>query len=327
MARSVCSLSLDLDNQWSYMKTHGDPGWEALPSYLDVVVPRVLDTFQRLGWKITFFIVGQDAALEKNHAPLAAIAAAGHEVANHSFHHEPWIHLYSRERIDAEISRAEEAIERATGRRPAGFRGPGYSLSKATLEILLQRGYRYDASTLPTYLGPLARAYYFLASDLSPAEKQQRRDLFGGIGNGLRPLRPYLWRLDQGELLEVPVTTVPIFKVPFHFSYLLYISSFSRTLSFLYFAAALNLCKLTGTQPSLLLHPLDFLGSDDVSELDFFPGMTLTSAHKAECLMRYLRHLGSGHRVLPITEHSTRLLGSRRLRSRSAIGLDGRKGA
>jgi hypothetical protein len=24
-----------------------------------------------------------------------------------------------------------------------------------------ERGYLYDASTLPTYLGPLARAYYF----------------------------------------------------------------------------------------------------------------------------------------------------------------------
>jgi hypothetical protein len=36
------SLSLDLDNQWSYMKTHGDAGWESFPSYLDVVVPRVL---------------------------------------------------------------------------------------------------------------------------------------------------------------------------------------------------------------------------------------------------------------------------------------------
>ena len=26
------SLSLDLDNQWSYMKTHGDDGWESYPS-------------------------------------------------------------------------------------------------------------------------------------------------------------------------------------------------------------------------------------------------------------------------------------------------------
>ncbi len=42
-AKPVASLSLDLDNQWSYMKTHGDAGWESFPSYLDIVVPRVLE--------------------------------------------------------------------------------------------------------------------------------------------------------------------------------------------------------------------------------------------------------------------------------------------
>jgi len=40
--KPIASLSLDLDNQWSYMKTHGDAGWELFPSYLDIVIPRVL---------------------------------------------------------------------------------------------------------------------------------------------------------------------------------------------------------------------------------------------------------------------------------------------
>ncbi len=28
MSKKIASLSLDLDNKWSYMKTHGDAGWE-----------------------------------------------------------------------------------------------------------------------------------------------------------------------------------------------------------------------------------------------------------------------------------------------------------
>ena len=40
--KPLASLSLDLDNLWSYLKIHGDPAWEALPSYLGVAVPRVL---------------------------------------------------------------------------------------------------------------------------------------------------------------------------------------------------------------------------------------------------------------------------------------------
>ena len=130
MPQPLASLSLDLDNKWSYMKTHGDAGWERFPSYLDVVVPRILRMCDELGLKITVFVVGQDAALEKNHDALASIAAAGHEIGNHSFHHEPWLHLYDRPRLVAEIDAAEEHIERATGERPVGFRGPGLTFSR-----------------------------------------------------------------------------------------------------------------------------------------------------------------------------------------------------
>ena len=107
----LSSLSLDLDNQWSYMKTHGDAGWESFPSYLDTVIPRFLEQFADLGLTTTVFVVGQDAALEKNAAALASIAAAGHEIGNHSFHHEPWLHRYSREQLECELERAELAIE------------------------------------------------------------------------------------------------------------------------------------------------------------------------------------------------------------------------
>ena len=66
MAKPIGSISLDLDNKWSYMKTHGDSGWEQFPSFLDLVVPRILDFLQEHSQKITFFVVGQDAAQEKN---------------------------------------------------------------------------------------------------------------------------------------------------------------------------------------------------------------------------------------------------------------------
>ena len=127
--KPIASLSLDLDNKWSYMKTHGDSKWESFPSYLHLLVPRVLDFLKAQNLTITFFIVGQDAALERNRELLASIAAAGHEIGNHSFHHEPWLHLYSEQQIEMEIARAEDHIERATGYRPIGFRGPGFMIS------------------------------------------------------------------------------------------------------------------------------------------------------------------------------------------------------
>src|SRR3990172_7610823 len=127
--KPIASLSVDLDNQWSYMKTHGDRGWDSFPSYLDLVVPRILGLLEELDLTVTFFIVGQDAALRKNREALHAIAAAGHEIGNHSFHHDPWIHLSPRGAIEDELALAEEHIERVTGGQPVGLRPPRYILS------------------------------------------------------------------------------------------------------------------------------------------------------------------------------------------------------
>jgi len=305
--KSIASLSLDLDNKWSYMKTHGDQGWETFPSYLDILVPRVLNFLQERELSITFFIVGQDAALEKNQKALGQIAAAGHEIGNHSFHHQPWLHLYSETEIETEIKSAEEHIERVTGQKPVGFRGPGYSYSQATLRVLERRGYQYDASTLPTYLGPLARAYYFMTTKLSREEKRQRKQLFGKLREGLRPIKPYRWQVNNGALIEIPVTTMPFLKIPIHASYLLYLSGFSPALARRYFQTALKLCRLTGTQPSLLLHPLDFLGADDTDDLSFFPGMSIRSEKKLEVVSEILRLLSDQFTVLTLQQHAQQI--------------------
>jgi Predicted xylanase/chitin deacetylase len=304
-AKPNASLSLDLDNQWSYMKTRGDAAWVDYPSYLDLVVPRFVDLLARRGLTITVFIVGQDAALSRNHAALQAITAAGHEVGNHSFKHEPWLHCYSPAEIEAEIAGAEDAIAAATGQRPAGFRGPGFSLSRETLAVLKRRGYRYDCSTFPTFLGPLARAYYFFTAKLSSDQKEQRKQLFGGFEDGFRPLRPYRWELSDGPLLEVPVTTMPVFRIPFHVSYLLFLARFSPWLARTYFRIALDLCRLTRVEPSLLLHPLDFLGSDDgLAPLAFFPGMDVPASKKLAWLDGYLADYAKRFTVLPMGKHA-----------------------
>jgi peptidoglycan/xylan/chitin deacetylase (PgdA/CDA1 family) len=304
MIKPLASLSLDLDNKWSYMKTHGDAGWEGFPSYLDVVVPRVLEMLAERRLRITFFIVGQDAALEKNEQALRSIAEAGHEIGNHSFHHEPWLHLYSEEELAEELTRAEDALEAATGERPLGFRGPGYSFSQPLLVELARRGYEYDASTFPTFLGPVARAYYFFRSNLSGRERQQRKQLFGKFTEGFRPLRPYRWPELARELVEIPVTTMPVVKLPIHLSYILYLAQYSEAAALAYFRTAMRLCDGFRVEPSILLHPLDFLGCDDDRDLAFFPAMNMPAARKVKIAGRALDLLGARRRVVTMREHA-----------------------
>lgn len=303
--KPIASLSLDLDNKWSYMKTHGDAGWETLPSYLDACVPRVLKFLKERDLQITFFIVGQDAALKKNAEAIAQISAANHEIGNHSFKHEPWLHLYSKQELIEEFEKTEEALEKVTGQSPKGFRGPGYSLSPTVLEVLAMRGYEYDCSTLPTYIAPLARAYYFFKSpEMSDEEREKRKKLFGKFSDGFQSLKPYKWQIGVKTLVEIPVTTLPLFKTPIHASYVIYLSTFSRLAAKAYWKTAVEMCKMTGTELSLLLHPLDFLSGEDAPELKFFPAMNLPVEKKLEFLSGILETFTDNFEVVNMRRHA-----------------------
>jgi hypothetical protein len=276
------------------------------------VVPRVLGFLAERDLKITWFIVGKDADAPEHHPVLRSIVEAGHEVGNHSFHHEPWLHLYSEAEIDAELARTEEAIEGATGIRPDMFRGPGFSHSPTLLNVLARRGYKFDASTFPTFLGPLARLYYFAtAKGLSAEEKEKRKKLFGKFADGFQPLRPYHWKTPSGPLLEIPVTTMPLFKVPIHLSYLLYLHGFSPLAARLYWRTALALCRLFRVEPSILLHPLDFMGSEDTDRLAFFPAMRRPSGEKVKAAGEFFAILTKRFRCVSMGEHATVIAGRR----------------
>lgn len=321
MTRPVAGISLDVDNEWSYLKTRGRPEWEGLPSYLDVLLPTALDALDEAGMKITFFIVGLDAAQEKNADPLALLVDRGHEVGNHSFRHEPWLHRYTPDEIRSELEEAEAHIERACGQRPKGFRGPGFSLSGETLRVLSDRGYLYDASTLPTWIGPLARMYYFRAAQLDDEQAEERDQLFGTWRDALRPVSPYLWRLDRGDqLLELPVTTIPGVRTPFHLSYLLYLARYSRRLMRAYLEVALEACRISRTPVSFLLHPLDLLGGDQVESLAFFPGMDLDGATKRRLFVEVLQAIAERFDAVPMSELARRVLGRHDLPIRDVAG-------
>ena len=302
--KPIASISLDLDNQWSYMKIHGDEGWDKYPSYFNIFVPHVLNVLDELDLKITFFIVGKDTESEENSKYLKMITDRGHEAGNHSYNHESWLQTYSYEKLEKEIRDAEEAIKRVTGQRTTGFRGPGFSWSKDLLKVLESRGYKFDASTLPTYLGPLARMYYFQKSDLSKEEKKARKELFGKFSEGFRKLKPYKWDLGNGKsITEIPVTTMPVFKLPFHLSYLIYLGNISMPLMKVYLNTAIRLCKISKTPVSFLLHPLDLIGGDQISELAFFPGMNVSSSKKVTIFKNVVGVLQKHYEVVNMNMH------------------------
>jgi hypothetical protein len=303
------SLSLDLDNQWAYMKVHGDKGWDKFPSYFAKFVPHSLKMLEKYNLQITFFIVGRDADDEKNKDALSEITKYGHEVGNHSYNHEAAFNYLNREEILNELNKAEDAIEKVTGARPNGFRGPGFSRSSLLFKILKEKNYIYDASSLPTWIGPLARAYYFRQSELTKQERKTREGLFGSFSDGFKRIKPFYWNLgNNNKLLEIPVSTIPILRVPFHFSYLHYLANVNVKLMSAYLQTAISLCKLTNTEPSFLLHPLDLIGGDLIPELKFFPGMKLSSNYKTELFDIVMEKMTSNFNMVNMSEHAGKII-------------------
>lgn len=309
MGKPIASLSLDLDNKWSYMKNNGAEGWEEYPSYFDVFVPHILTVLEELNLKITFFIIGQDAAIEGNKKCIRMIADAGHEIGNHSFKHETFLHLYTREELEYEIDTSHAIIKEVTGQEPIGFRGPGFTWSDTLFEVLVERGYRYDSSTWPTFIGPLARMYYFKTSDLTDEEKKERKELFGKFSDGFMKLKPYFRKLKNNKkLLELPVTTMPIFRIPIHMTYLVFLSGVSKQLMYFYLKCALFLCKLTRTPPNFLIHPTDLLGSDKITGMDFFPGMHIPTEEKSEMFKKIIHIFSKRFTLVPMAEGAKGIL-------------------
>jgi hypothetical protein len=105
-------------------------------------------------------------------------------------------------------------------------------------------------------------------------------------------------------LLEIPVTTIPLVKTPFHLSYLLYLSRVSEAAMEAYLRFAIALCRLTGTEPSFLLHPLDLLGGDQAPSLRFFPGMDLSGERKHTLFKRVMRVLAEHYRLVDMETHA-----------------------
>jgi hypothetical protein len=303
----TASFSLDLDNTWSYLKDHCDPRWKSYPSCLSTVVPIVLDFLASRELKLTFFVIGKDAQCDYNLKALKQLADHGHEIGNHSLNHEASMQNLGEDEIANELAEAQKAIERATGYKPLGFRGPGYCSSRALLNAVRNLGFEYDCSTLPSILSPVARIVLFRGVEMGPEDKDARKEHFGRFRDGYRPLKPFEWRTQRGDLLEIPVTTIPLLRVPFHMTYLMWLRQYSESLSLGYLRFALFVCRMRRIEPSFLLHSLDFLGKDDVPELARFPGMLLARKHKLEFLDKVMTVFQSAFDVVPMAEHARRI--------------------
>ena len=75
-----------------------------------------------------------------------------------------------------------------------------------------------------------------------------------------------------------------------------------------YLKTAVTMCKLTNTEPSFLLHPLDLIGGDLIPELKFFPGMELSSAYKTELFDIVMEMMTQNFNLMNMSDHADHII-------------------
>ncbi|MBY5592554.1 polysaccharide deacetylase [Rhizobium leguminosarum] len=149
-ARCACSISFDIDaDSLIHIAKPKDSFDRLYPitmgRYDQVAVPRVLETYRRLGLKQSFFI----PAWTMNQYPdiVDAILAGGHEIGHHGYIHEDPSEISPQEQRHW-FEKALGVHVRMTGRRPRGYRAPVYNATQSTIDLLIEHGFTYDSSLM-----------------------------------------------------------------------------------------------------------------------------------------------------------------------------------
>lgn len=144
------ALSFDVEDWYMGMelKSHEMEGKERR---LTIGLSRILSLLEEKGVKATFFILGMVCDMYPDEVKM--IADAGHEIASHGYSHT-MVYKLTPASFRDEIKRTDDLLSDITGKKPVGFRAPYFSITKESLwalDVLIEEGYKYDASIYPGY--------------------------------------------------------------------------------------------------------------------------------------------------------------------------------
>ncbi len=274
----LACVSVDLDEVHHYFALHGLAAGEQAHLVYDSAVPRSLDWARSLDVPLTFFAVGCDLERVENAAALRDAAKLGHELGNHTWSHQYDLTRRPRAEIEREVTAGADAIERATGERPSGFRAPGYTMTDELFDVLSAAGVSYDSSVFPCPPYYAAKGVLMLASRFGG----RKSSAIVAAPHVLRaPRRPYRagrpFSSPGSGLPELPIQVTPKVRLP-------YIGT-TLVLGGPDGARLLTRTLLREQFVNLELHGIDFLGLED--------GLGLLVAHQPDAKLSLERKLAS----------------------------------
>jgi len=149
-ARCACAISFDMDaDSLIHIARPKDSHDRLYPISMGrygptVAIPRILDTYRRLGLKQSFFIPGW--CIETYPDTIEAILKDGHEIGHHGWIHEDPVNTKGHQRESFE--KALNAHKKIVGSIPTGYRAPVYNLTQEVVDLLVEHNFHYDSSMM-----------------------------------------------------------------------------------------------------------------------------------------------------------------------------------
>jgi hypothetical protein len=216
---SLLAVSLDLDEVHHHLAIHGLPKSGAtleVRAAFRFALPRALAFARDAGVVLTLFAVSSDLDDPFVASALRAAIADGHVVESHSATHPYDLVRWPAEELRKEIVGSMDRIEAVLGRRPVGFRAPGYLVDEAVFDRLDEAGALFDSSVLPS-------PAYFVAKTVIRAAMELRgrssASSPGGRDMSLAPRVPHRPGRDVGQrgarrFIELPIAVTPRVRLP-----------------------------------------------------------------------------------------------------------------
>ena len=192
MSGLTTCLSFDVDGMSSWIGSlkSNNPSVLSRGEFTQVATPRILDLLKRQNILASFAVPGHTACAFPD--LVARIRDEGHELVHHGWVHEnPAAFDEAGERRI--IERGLEALRRAAGVTPTGYRSPAADFSKVTLKLLKEYGFTYDSTCLASDYYP----YYLRTDDEWSVDEPYR---FGPITDLVE--LPFNWTLDDFPAFE-----------------------------------------------------------------------------------------------------------------------------
>jgi len=142
----LLTFDLDAETLWTARDPEGTnkPVWLSQGTYGPTVgLPRILNLLHRYAVPATFFVPGR--VIETHPDAIESILEAGLSIEHHS-HTHAWSDSLSRDQEEEEFQLAWDAIVRATGRKPRGWRSPAGELTAHSVAIMESFGFDFSSN-------------------------------------------------------------------------------------------------------------------------------------------------------------------------------------